>query len=508
VWNDGYTSEIDYTSNYYGELSPERMRLSLLAAGIEHSMAAAPDYLELGFGQGLSLVVNAATNPGRYWGNDFNPGQVANARELAAATGRQVTLLEDSFEELARRDDLPEFDVIALHGIWSWISDTSRAAIVEIARRRLKPGGIFYLTYNVMSGWAPMLPLRTLLAEYEKREASGQLLQRLTQSVDFAGKLREVNIGYFGQNTKVASLLDSFKERDERYLAHEYFNANWHPMSFTDVADTLADAKLAFATSATILETLPGISVPANADEVLKTINDPVLRELTKDAFMAQTFRRDIFVKGPRKLSPWQQAKAIANSKFIMIGEPDKRPKKIKTSFGEAELREDIYGPVVAALAQQPNATASVGQLLNVKELAGLPRDHVWQALLLLTGTGFLSPASTSTNPAADDVASKGLNKLLLERAEANAGVEQLAAPRLGAAIVVNRVEQMMMKALKGGEKDLAGYVYRMLSDAGQKIVVNGKEAQNEAEMREGIANIVDDFQNRRLVLLKRVGAY
>ena len=85
MWNEGYTSEINYTSGYYSELSPTRIRLALLACGVDHSVPDNPDYLELGFGQGLSLNINAATSSGRFFGTDFNPGQVANARELASA---------------------------------------------------------------------------------------------------------------------------------------------------------------------------------------------------------------------------------------------------------------------------------------------------------------------------------------------------------------------------------------------------------------------------------------
>ena len=127
MWHEGYTSEINYTYGYYPELSPSRIRLALLSCGIDHSIADDPTYLELGFGQGLSLNINAATNSGTFFGTDFNPGQVANARGFADAMGKPLALFEDSFEDMARRDDLPQFDIIALHGIWSWINDASRA---------------------------------------------------------------------------------------------------------------------------------------------------------------------------------------------------------------------------------------------------------------------------------------------------------------------------------------------------------------------------------------------
>jgi hypothetical protein len=68
--------------------------------------------------------------------------------DLAAASGADIRVLDASFEELAQRDDLPMFDVIVLHGIWSWVSEVNRRVIVKIARQRLAIGGILYISYN------------------------------------------------------------------------------------------------------------------------------------------------------------------------------------------------------------------------------------------------------------------------------------------------------------------------------------------------------------------------
>ena len=72
---NGYISEVDYLYGYYPETSPVRLKLALLASQIGHSLGESPNYLELGFGQGLSLSINAATNGGNFYGTDFNPAQ-------------------------------------------------------------------------------------------------------------------------------------------------------------------------------------------------------------------------------------------------------------------------------------------------------------------------------------------------------------------------------------------------------------------------------------------------
>ena len=120
-WTAGYVAEIGYTHGYYHELNPLRARLAFANAGVvfpEISTAC-----ELGFGQGLSVNMHAAGSAVQWHGTDFNPAQAAFARDLAAASGAAAHLRDDAFAEFANRADLPDFDYIGLHGIWSWIND-------------------------------------------------------------------------------------------------------------------------------------------------------------------------------------------------------------------------------------------------------------------------------------------------------------------------------------------------------------------------------------------------
>ena len=157
-WTQGYVTELEYTHGYHRELCPGILRLACLSSGVAPPVGRPTRYLELGCGQGLSLNIHAAAVPGEFWGTDFNPTHVAQARALADASGSSARLLDDSFVEFVSRPDLPEFDVIALHGIWSWISDENSRVIVDLIRRKLRVGGIAYVSYNCLPGWAT-LPL-------------------------------------------------------------------------------------------------------------------------------------------------------------------------------------------------------------------------------------------------------------------------------------------------------------------------------------------------------------
>ena len=210
-WTSGYLAEIDYTHGYYRELAPGLMDFALLLSGHEPPSRAGMRYLELGYGQGLSANIHAAAVPGEFWGADFNPVHAANAQALAHAAQSDGRFFDDSFADLATRADVPTFDYIGLHGVWSWVNDDNRRAIVDLLRHKLKVGGALYISYNTLPGWAVAMPLRhmlTLHAETAGSYAQG-VVGRIDNSITFGTKLAEVGARYFGAHPGAKARLDA-----------------------------------------------------------------------------------------------------------------------------------------------------------------------------------------------------------------------------------------------------------------------------------------------------------
>lgn len=507
MWDDGYISEVDYIHGYFSELSPVRMKLALLSRGIRHAVGTSPSYLELGFGQGLSLAVNAATSSGRFSGTDFNPAQVANALELVLATGREVQLFEDSFEQLAARGNLPQFDIIALHGIWSWISQASRDAIVRVAAERLRPGGILYISYNVVPGWSPVLPLRHLLDQYARRVATGPVLGRVEQAIGFVERMIAADARYFSQHPELAGRLAAIRKQDRNYVTHEYFNRNWLPMSFVEVADALAEAKLDFGASANILDNLDGLAIQSSANALMAELGDETLRQFVRDYFVNQQFRRDIFVKGARSLTRAEFVERTAAQRFLLIGNPAEPPSKVMTGAGEADLIPEIYSPLLAAIAEQPDEPLSLATLTERSTLSHLNRDQIWEALLVLNGASYLAPASDSDTMDADRIASTRLNADICQRAAFSGSIHYLAAPLIGAAIGVGRIDQLFLLARSQRIEDVIEHVHQLLTAQGERLLEDGQPVEDEARSRTLLSDLYRDFVADRLPLLRRVGA-
>jgi SAM-dependent methyltransferase len=299
-WSAGYVADIGYTYGTYAELNPHRARLAFALAGL-----TAPNVVnacELGFGQGMSVNVHAAASDVNWYGTDFNPSQAAFAQELAAASGANAHLYDQSFAEFCSRDDLPDFDFIGLHGIFSWISDENRAVIVDFVRRKLKVGGVLYISYNTQPGWAAMAPVRDLMSDYANVMGApgGGSVARVEQSIAFIERLFATNPLFLQANPNAGPRFEKAKGMNRSYLAHEYFNRDWVPFAFSSIAKWLEPAKLSYACSAHYLDHIDQINLTADQLKLLGEIGDPVFAQTVRDYMVNQGFRRDYWVRGPR----------------------------------------------------------------------------------------------------------------------------------------------------------------------------------------------------------------
>ncbi|MFN8928578.1 MAG: methyltransferase domain-containing protein, partial [Rhodospirillales bacterium] len=208
-WTDGYVSEINYTHGFYRELTPSFLAFCMILKGLRAPrLGPAFTYCELGCGQGFSANLIAAANPrGDFWATDFNPAHAAGAQQLAQAAGTpNVRFFDKSFAELLETET-PTFDLIVLHGIYSWISTENRASIRDFIRRKLKFGGVVYVSYNCLPGWSPVMPLRQLMIEHAAGSTE-PMASRIDKAIEFAGRLQGLKAGYFDKNPGVATRLE------------------------------------------------------------------------------------------------------------------------------------------------------------------------------------------------------------------------------------------------------------------------------------------------------------
>ena len=475
-WTAGYVADIGYTFGYYQELNPHRIKLAFLS-----NRLVCPDVgvaCELGFGQGLSANIHAAASVTTWYGTDFNPSQAGFAQELGMASGAPVHLYDEAFADFCHRSDLPEFDYIGLHGIWSWISDENRAVIVDFIRRKLKVGGVLYISYNTLPGWAAFAPMRHLMTEHAEIIGAGGrgIVSRINDAIEFADKLLQTNPLFSRANPLVGDRIGKLKEQNRHYLAHEYFNRDWHPMHFSTMADWLSPAKVQFACSAHYLDHIDAINLSNEQQAFLEEIPDAMFRESVRDFMVNQQFRRDYWVKGTRRLSTVEQSEALRKQCVVLVTHRADVSLKLNGALGEANMSDVIYNPVLDLMADhQTRSLQTIEQALAGRNISSGQLLEVIQALI---GAGHLVPTQDDTMVSKTKSTVNKLNDTLINKARGSSEVSYVASPVTGGGTMLGRFQQLFLLARKQGIKDpldSAKFVWNILAMQSQKIVKDGR---------------------------------
>ena len=504
-WSSGYVSDIDYTFGYYNELNPLRIKVALAYQGF-----AAPEIskaCELGFGQGLSLNINAAGSGISWTGNDFNPQQAAFAKELSGKYDSDIFVTDDSFEELLSRDDLPDFDFICLHGIWSWISDDNRQLIVELIKKKLKLGGVVYVSYNTLPGWSSFAPMRHLLSLHaEQLGAEGDgIVSRIDGSIAFANQLLESEPQYLKVNPTVQERLKLLEGQNKHYLAHEFFNLDWHPMHYATMLNWLSEAKLQFACSAHLLDHIDVLNLTKEQQELLNGIKDKNFKESTRDFLTNQQFRRDYWVKGLRKITSIERADIFLKLRVVLTLKRDDVKLVAKGSLGEAKLGENVYSPILDTMAD--NKPISLERITT--ELPQLSFEQIVQAITVMIGTGHLNICHSEEEASSNWQKARDLNIELCKKSRSSGDITFLCSPVTGGGVSVTRFQQLFLLAEFEGMfefEDKVSFVWQVLSRQGQKLIKDGKTLESAEENLTELRNLLSAFIDDRRSILNSLG--
>ncbi len=441
-----------YPETYFVGMSPPELRLALASRGVKFDPGRAPRYLELGFGSGFSLNIHAAANDGAFWGNDFVRAHVDGAAAIAAISGGPAHFLPDSFADLLARDDLPEFDIIAAHGIWTWVPDEDRAAIVALLQNKLAPGGIFYVSYNNTAGWSSVVYLRQLMKLYLAENNDGGRTD-IAQSVRFARALQASGAAYFKENPTAGAELASMDARDQVYIKQEYFLDDWKLMSLAEVERALAPADLRFGAQFPLITHDDALVLGQAGQAIVAGMQSPILRESVREAFQGMGFRQDIFVKQPMRMSAEARRDYFRRQAFLLTTHPRNVMLKGGSPWGELDLSARGCVPVMeafAALGQSAHPLAAIEA-----KLPSIAIDDLIDRIILLAAVSVVRIALPEDEQRTVASRCAALNDYILRQPSESGAV--LASPVLGAGVRVSPLEKAFLAAYAAGNHSIEG---------------------------------------------------
>lgn len=503
-WTSGYVTAIEYTYGYYNELNPLRSEFTFVYAGLKPPKQGV--HCELGYGQGLSIAIHAAGSGDTWYGNDFNPSQAAFAQALASESLVDAHLTDEAFVDFCHRADLPEFDSIGLHGIWSWISEENRSIIVDFIKRKLKVGGVLYVSYNTLPGWSTFAPIQHLISEHGNTFGDlGQgVLGRVSNAMQFTEKLLATEPKFSKANPLVLDRFAQIKKQNPSYLAHEYFNQNWNPMYFAEVTKLLTSAKVEFACSAHQIDHIDNFNLTSEQIKFLNEINDSVFKESIRDFMTNNQFRRDYWVKGSQKLSKTERDEYLKKISVILAVPRQAVSLSVKGHYIEANLSKQIYNPVIDVMQDYQSKT--IEEIFEMVRGFKISFEQVVQVCLVMSGTGqmYCVQPTEKINKAIEH--STKLNKILVERARYSDSISFLSSPMTAGGIMVNRIEQLFIRAISNGENDpreWAQSAWLAFKELNQRLVKDGRSLDSEKENFDELHRQAQDFAQNRLPVLR-----
>ena len=498
-WTEGYVAELGYTHGYYPDLNPRQIALKVLLAGVRPP--AISTACELGFGQGVSLLCHSAADNIKWYGNDFNPAQVNFASSAASNAGIDVNLSDEAFESYCSRSDLPNFDFIGLHGIWSWVSDRNRANLLDFIDRKLNTGGIVYVSYNCTAARSAIVPVRELMTEYSSQMFAPaiDLTTKISGSISFLEKLAETNPAFFTQNSNVAQAVKLLAGQDKAYLAHEYFNKDWRPLSFADVHRDMSSVKLTFVSSADPLEALSYLNYNKDQCEILKGLDSIAVSEMARDLLSNRAFRKDIWVKGEEKLTHAEQVALILDTHVAVVHNPDNVDFTVRTGLGNADLDRKVYEPILNILSQ---ATSMSLRDISSQLKGRVALEQLIEATRILSAKGTLFAAEANDFSDAEET-TRRLNNFFAAQSRYERSVEYLASPVTTTGIFVPRAQQLFMLGQKNGKKsptELAEFAWSILEPLGHNILRDNQPLrtpeENISELNQSAVTFLEDTFN------------
>jgi hypothetical protein len=338
-----------------------------------------------------------------------------------------------------------------MHGIYSWVSPQVRQECRDIINRKLKPGGIVYVSYNTQPGWAHLMPIWKIFQSHIK-DVDGTSLEKTTEGLKYLRFLRDRNATVFKQNHRAGKFIDELLSRDPHYVAHEFCNGAFEPLYFEDVVHGFADCDLSYAGTARLYRNDIAKTIAPNLRLHVQSGKTASDREIRSSIIRNEFFRRDVFIRAsedakstdqidmsdlyiaPAKVSRSMRSKAKYSYQTVDFTKPTMKHIRAVAHEGAFDIQNII------ANSHVPDIDAATGRqmvtelLMSEKYVLSLAPQ---QATDLQPSTRFLIPST--------------LNRSFLNRTLASQGKVCLSSPVQGSAFRVDLVTGILTRGLHEG---------------------------------------------------------
>ena len=367
-----------YVSLPIAYTQPARLGALVQLFGLPAPEAGHARVLELGCASGGNLIPLAAHHPNaRFVGIDLSRRQVSDAQRRTAALGlNNIEVLQGDLATLSLGNQ--QFDYIICHGVFSWVPETVRLAILKICSQYLSDTGIAAISYNVLPGWHLRRVVRDLCQLHAgdgDPATRAARIRRLMQHLAEASSDDPYGMLLRAEARRLAG-------KPASYIVGEFLADCNDPLHFRDFVALAEGHGLRYICEGDA----PSSCIDMVAPKALSAIRteagrDWMTAQALADAFSGRTFRRSILTrKSGRRASVRPTVTALRNLHFT------------GRNRGDSE-NADMHHRVLTALGRTYPGSSSFKDLLNVLDVQPPQLDRI---LLNLVVKGHVTIATTS----------------------------------------------------------------------------------------------------------------
>lgn len=294
-------SELGYKSMPFPYTTPATLEAYAALVGVSAPNPKTARVLELGATYGGNIISQALFNPdATFVGIELSQEQVEKGNEVIANAGlTNVSLIQSDIASIG--SEIGTFDYIIAHGVYSWVDDGVKDALLRLIDEHLAEDGIAYVSYNTYPGWHTMEEVRQLMmfSNRDKTQFNHKekvLHGKMIGSIVGSQILKYDNLKE--RNSKFLGALRSVMQKDEYYVGHDHLEPNNDPVYFYQFNDHLGAHNLAYLCDADLTLSMVRSFDADIADTLDKlALNDHVAQEQYLDFMLDTTFRKSIICK-------------------------------------------------------------------------------------------------------------------------------------------------------------------------------------------------------------------
>lgn len=294
-------SELGYKSMPFPYTTPATLEAYAALVGVAAPNPKTSRVLELGATYGGNIISQALFNPdATFVGIELSQEQVEKGNEVIANAGlTNVSLIQSDIASIG--SEIGTFDYIIAHGVYSWVDDGVKEALLRLIDEHLAEDGIAYVSYNTYPGWHTMEEVRQLMMFSNRDKAQFNHKEKVLHGKTIGSIVGSQILKYDNlkeRNSKFLGALRSVMQKDEYYVGHDHLEPNNDPVYFYQFNDHLAAHNLAYLCDADLTLSMVR-SFDADIADTLDKLapNDHVAQEQYLDFMLDTTFRKSIICK-------------------------------------------------------------------------------------------------------------------------------------------------------------------------------------------------------------------